>query len=121
MKAKKLVLATLAVSAFAIGGATLAQGSFPGNGNPMPMSLRMAVKHAKISMPTAILKAEKVTGGKAVEAKLFSEAGGPVYLIACQDPAGPGVIGVKVDAQSGHVFGEPEKMHIEDAGQSVGE
>lgn len=120
MRANKLILAALAASAFAVSTTALAQPAFPGNGDPMSNSVRMAVQNAKISMPKAILKAEKKTGGTAIEAKLFSAAGGPVYLISLQDPAGHGVIDVKVDAENGQVFGEPEKMHIEDAAQNTG-
>lgn len=120
MRARKLVLAALAVSAIALGGTASAMQPIPKNGDPVPLSTRMALQKARISMPTAILKAEKRTGGKAFDARLLSAAGGPVYLISVKDPHGPGVIGVKVDATHGQVFGEPEKMHIEDASARAG-
>lgn len=120
MKAKKFVLAALTVPALALSGAALALPAVPGNGDPLPGSVRMAIQNAKVSLPTAILKAEKQTGGTAIDASLFAGTGGPVYLISLEDPAGRGVIDVKVDAQSGQVFGGPEKMHIEDASQRDG-
>jgi uncharacterized membrane protein YkoI len=120
MRVKKLVLAALAVSVGAISGSALALQTVPGNGDPLPMSVRSAIQAARISLPAAILKAEKQTGGKAIEAKLYAAAGGPVYLISLEDPAGPGVIDVKVDAKNGLVFGGPEKMHIEDASRPGG-
>ena len=117
---KKLLLTALAVPAFTLSGTALALPAIPGNGDPLPPSVRIAIQHARISMPQAIRKAEKQTGGKAIEAKLFSAAGGPVYLISLEDPKSPGVIDVKVDAVNGQVFGGPEKMHIEDAAPRVG-
>lgn len=120
MRVNKLIMVALAASTFAVSGAALAQQSMPGNGNPLPKSVLMAVKHAKISMSKAIAEAEKDTGGKAVAARLISEPGGPIYLISCKNPEGPGAIDVKVDAIKGQVFGEPEKMHIENAVRSQG-
>ena len=70
----------------------------------------MVVSNADVSMPGAILRAESELGGNAVEARLFSSADGPVYLISLEDPDGRGVIDVQVDANTGKVSGEPDPM-----------
>jgi len=120
MKANKIVLAAIAMTAFSVSGTALALQAIPGNGDPLPHLMRMAIQNATVPMQTAILKAEEQTGGKAIDARLFAATGGPVYLISLKDPVGPGVIDVKVDARSGQVFGGPEKMHIEDASHRDG-
>jgi uncharacterized membrane protein YkoI len=110
MRTKKLILTTLAASAFAISGSGLAEQTVPDNRDRMPASPGMAVSNADISMSNAITRVENKIGGSAVEARLFSAADGPVYLISLENPDGRGVIDVQVDADTGTISQEPDPM-----------
>lgn len=110
MRMSKLMLTTLAATAFTVSGSGLAQQTVPDNRDRMPASPGMVVSNADISMPDAISKAESEVGGNAVDAKLFSGADGPVYMISLENPDGRGVIDVQVDANTGTVSHEPDPM-----------
>jgi uncharacterized membrane protein YkoI len=110
MRMKKLMVTTLAATAFTVSGSGLAQQTVPDNRDRMPASPGMVVSNADISMPGAILRAESALGGNAVHAQLFSSADGPAYLITLENPDGRGVMDVQVDANTGAVTDEPDPM-----------
>lgn len=114
MRMSKLMLTTLAATAFTVSGSGLAQQTVPDNRDRMPASPGMVVSNSDISMPGAILRAESELGGKAVHAQLYSSADGPVYLISLEDPNGRGVMDVQVDANTGTVSDEPDPMLMKD-------
>jgi uncharacterized membrane protein YkoI len=114
MRANKLILATLAVSTFAMGGAALATQTVPDNRNPVLNSADAALANAKVPIADAIQEAENRTGGDALNALLFSNPGGdPVYLISLQDSTGRGIIDVQVDAKTGQMYGDKGPMDIQ--------
>ena len=110
MRMKRLMLTTLAATAFTLSGSGLAQQTVPDNRDRMPASPGIDVANADISMSTAITRAENEIGGSAVEAQLFSGADGPVYMISLENPDGRGVIDVQVDANTGTISGKPDPM-----------
>lgn len=114
MRMKKLMLTTLAATAFAVSGAGLAQQTVPDNRDRMPASPGMAVSNVDVTMPGAILRAESELGGKAVDARLYSSPDGSVYMISLEDPDGRGVVDVQVDADTGKVTDEPDPMLLKD-------
>ena len=114
MRAHKLILATLAVSAVAISGAALAATQMiPDNRDPVLESSSAALENAKITLPQAIKEAESNTGGDAVNALLFANSGDPVYLISLQDATGRGIIDVQVDAVTGQMYGDKGPMQMQ--------
>lgn len=114
MRAHKLILATLAVSAVAISGAALAATQMiPDNRDPVLESSSAALENAKITLPQAIKEAESSTGGDAVNALLFANSGDPVYLISLQDATGRGIIDVQVDAVTGQMYGDKGPMQMQ--------
>ena len=114
MRANKLILATLALSTFAIGGAALAAvQTIPDNRDPVLESAGGALENAKVTLPQAIQEAENRTGGDAVNALLFTNSGDPVYLISLQDASGRGIIDVQVDAVTGQMYGDKGPMDMQ--------